>query len=975
MDRTVSITELTDVSAPGSLPFVDIRPSDFGDLIATIRQVAADSGWIVATPAGPMVLGYKQARSILRDPKWFSVLAGVSMLDRMDSVSADLENLLARSQVPIPDVPTSVRMRPNVLSVEGEDHRRLRRLVNSSFTSGGADRLRPFMREHADNLVERFCSDGGGDLIDKFCRPYPIPVICRLLGTDDRDWKLFDRWADTIFSALDADTEAVLSRLGDVTVAQQELDGYVNRLIDEQSGSSCEGLIGELVSTYEQADHLSRDELVAMVEAVLLAGTDTTRNQLGATLAVLGDHPEQYAALRQDRTLIPAAIEESLRYIGAVRSTARLASQDLVVDGFFFPAGTTVLIGLHAAALSQVGESDGYRFDIKRSQSCPHLAFGSGAHHCLGAFLARAELQEALAAFVEQVPAFRLVGPVSWKPLSMGIWGPSHIEIEIQNSSNQKSLEVEPVGGTVERTSHISSGVNASSSAEDSWIRQAVNRRNLVQAGIPKLLSQPTFPPLPRLVLTLWRFGWAFLKWRIFDRRKQEIEHKPALYVRLRKAAERQGPTYVKLAQLISAAEGVFPEGLVEECRRCRDRVEPESWLTMKKVLTRELGPIRETFASISERPLASASIAQVHDAELLDGTPVVVKVQRPGIRRKVTSDLRVMAWVAPRLVGKIPITALSNPPALVELFGETICEELDFKLEVANLFEVDRALRANPRHIWEVPSPVLDLVTERVIVMSRVGGVPLGEVQEFSADSEQVAAVFRQMVEGLLEGAVIHGVFHGDFHAGNVFLGDSGNVSLVDFGITGRLDGQRRVAFLRYVVGVMTGDLEAQILGVRDLGAFPPEADVVALIKDLQLDRADFDPLELSEEEFVQQFRGLLRDLLGAGARIPKELMLFAKNFAYLASVVQILDPDMDLLGAFSDIAGGFLARNGVRVATEIGFSVRPDDVSDLSLRRAVGLRDDASTLTWRQLSERRVSMVDRVRPLAELVRSGSDL
>ena len=131
----------------------------------------------------------------------------------------------------------------------------------------------------------------------------------------------------------------------------------------------------------------------------------------------------------------------------------------------------------------------------------------------------------------------------------------------------------------------------------------------------------------------------------------------------------------------------------------------------------------------------------------------------------------------------------------------------------------------------------------------------------------------------------------------------------------------------------------------------------------------------KISEEEFVDQFRSLLRDLLGAGARIPKELMLFVKNFAYLASVVQTLDPDMDLLGAFSDIAGGFLARNGLRVATEIGFSVSPDDASDLSLRRAVGLRDGTSTLTWRQLSERRVSMVDRVRPLAELFRSGADL
>ncbi|MDG2905329.1 MAG: cytochrome P450 [Acidimicrobiales bacterium] len=866
-------------------------------------------------------------------------------------------------------------MRPNVLSVEGKDHRRLRRLVNSSFTSGGADRLRPFMRQHANNLVERLCSDGGGDVIANLCRPYPIPIICRLLGADDRDWQLFDRWADTIFSALDADTDAVLARLGDVTVAQNELDAYVNRLINEQSGSAYEGLISDLVSNHEHDDRLSRDELVAMVEAVLLAGTDTTRNQLGATLAVLGDHPEQYAALRHDRTLIPAAIEESLRYIGAVRSTARLASRDLVLDGVLFPAGTTVLIGLHAAGLSEAGGSDGYRFEINRSQSCPHLAFGSGAHHCLGAFLARAELQEALTAFVEKVPAFRLVGPVSWKPLSMGIWGPSHIEIEIQDAPTQEPSPGQHLGGTVERIADKASGVNAFSSAEDLWVREAVGRRNLVQAAIPKLVRKPTFPPLPRLVLTLWRFGWAFLTWKILDRRKQEIERKPALYSRLRKAAERQGPTYVKLAQLISAAEGVFPEALVEECRRCRDRVEPESWPTIKKVLTRELGPIRETFTSIHERPLASASIAQVHEAELLNGTPVVVKVQRPGIRRKVTADLRVMAWVAPRLVGKIPITALSNPPALVELFGETICEELDFKLEVANLFEVDRALRANPRHRWEVPSPVLDLVTERVIVMSRVGGIPLGEVQHLSADPEQVAAVFRQMVEGLLEGAVIYGVFHGDFHAGNVFLGESGSVSLVDFGITGRLDGQRRVAFLRYVVGMMTGDLEAQIVGVRDLGAFPPETDVAALIKDLQLDRVDFDPLELSEQEFVDQFRGLLRDLLGTGARIPKELMLFVKNFAYLASVVQTLDPDMDLLGTFSDIAGGFLARNGVRVATEIGFSVGPDDASDLSLRRAVGLRDGISTLTWRQLSERRVSMVDRVRPLAELVRSGSDL
>ena len=210
-----------------------------------------------------------------------------------------------------------------------------------------------------------------------------------------------------------------------MTAAQKELDGYINRLIDQQSGSSRGGLIGDLVSDHEQEDRLDRDELVAMVEAVLLAGTDTTRNQLGATLAVLGDHPEQYAALRHDRTLIPAAIEESLRYIGAVRSTARLASRDLVVDGVLFPAGTTVLIGLHAAGLSEAGESDGYRFEINRSQSCPHLAFGSGAHHCLGAFLVRADGENRV------LGSDRFAGSSSHEFSTIGVFDPPSTAIPI----------------------------------------------------------------------------------------------------------------------------------------------------------------------------------------------------------------------------------------------------------------------------------------------------------------------------------------------------------------------------------------------------------------------------------------------------------------------------------------------------------------------------------------------------------------
>ena len=133
------------------------------------------------------------------------------------------------------------------------------------------------------------------------------------------------------------------------------------------------------------------------------------------------------------------------------------------------------------------------------------------------------------------------------------------------------------------------------------------------------------------------------------------------------------------------------------------------------------------------------------------------------------------MAWVAPKLVGKIPVAALANPPALVELFAETICEELDFKLEVANLFEIKRVLYSNLKQEWEIPDPELELVTERVIVMTKISGVSLGDSIAMGIDSESSSVVFRQMVEGLLEGAVIHGIFHGDFHAGNVFLNETG--------------------------------------------------------------------------------------------------------------------------------------------------------------------------------------------------------
>ena len=177
---------------------------------------------------------------------------------------------------------------------------------------------------------------------------------------------------------------------------------------------------------------------------------------------------------------------------------------------------------------------------------------------------------------------------------------------------------------------------------------------------------------------TLRAVGPALGLWYLKERRRGGTESIAGISRRLRRAAERLGPTYIKLGQIIASGDGVFPPELVAEFKWCRDQVTPEPWPVVERVLTEELGgPLASAFASVERTPLAAASIAQVHAATLLDGTAVVVKVQRPSVSARVHQDLAVMAWLAPLLVGRIPVAA-GQPPVLGELFGETIVEELD---------------------------------------------------------------------------------------------------------------------------------------------------------------------------------------------------------------------------------------------------------------------------------------------------------
>jgi cytochrome P450 len=268
---------------------------------------------------------------------------------------------------------------------------------------------------------------GHCEFVGDVCEPYPIPIICELLGAPKEDWRLFSGWATDIFRIFNND---IANDLDAIETAMGNLDNYVRGMIDQRRSRPADDLLTRLIEVEEQGDRMSTDELAMMTEAVLMAGTDTTRNQLACSVALFTGYPGQWTALARDPDLAGRAVEETMRHLGTIRGTARFAAEDAEYRGVIFPAGTLVMTSLAAANHDPEAWPDPYRFDITREPTgSPQLTFGSGIHYCLGASLARAELQEALPILARRLPNLRLDEPIQWKLPTVGIWGPSRLAL------------------------------------------------------------------------------------------------------------------------------------------------------------------------------------------------------------------------------------------------------------------------------------------------------------------------------------------------------------------------------------------------------------------------------------------------------------------------------------------------------------------------------------------------------------------
>lgn len=406
METITMATPVAEIECP---EINEPRPSG-GPLIRELVAPLAEQSWIVRTPIGYIMTRHEDCIAVLKDSRWHQATRLLAELNPVDN-----ERYQQRQH------------RQSILTMEGEEHQRLRRLVSSAFTPKAAARLRPFMREVMHELIDPFIDSGKCEFVKDVCEPYPIPIICELLGAPREDWEQFSRWATSIFKVFSID---VGEHADEIVDAGEELDAYVLDLIASRRGEHRDDLLSDLIAAEEAGEKLSPTELVMMVEAVILAGTDTTRNQLACAIAAFSDHPDQWAELGRNPELAARATEESFRWLGAIRGTGRFASEDIEYRDISFPAGTVVLPSFVAANHDADNFACPHAFDITEDRTgSGHLTLGFGNHYCLGANLARAEMQEALTVLSQRMANIRIDGDITWKPDGVGIWGPAKLPL------------------------------------------------------------------------------------------------------------------------------------------------------------------------------------------------------------------------------------------------------------------------------------------------------------------------------------------------------------------------------------------------------------------------------------------------------------------------------------------------------------------------------------------------------------------
>jgi predicted unusual protein kinase regulating ubiquinone biosynthesis (AarF/ABC1/UbiB family) len=405
--------------------------------------------------------------------------------------------------------------------------------------------------------------------------------------------------------------------------------------------------------------------------------------------------------------------------------------------------------------------------------------------------------------------------------------------------------------------------------------------------------------PVPRriwaLTLYTWKYFWLWvadvlrLRWLVMKLSGRGAEYqrltRPVL---IRMWCEDMGPTFIKFGQIVASSSGMFPDAYVKEFQKCLDRVKPFPFADVRRTLDEELGAEKAAhLVDIEPKQLASASIAQVHTAKLRDGTPVVIKVQRPGIIPRCMADMKLMRLLARMMARMKKDVELANPVGVVDDFTKTLTEELDFRKEAENLDRFNEIMRELGHKHIHAPVPHHEYTTRKVLVMERFAGL-----------------------RAWFQCVVFYGFFHGDVHAGNLMLLDDETIGFLDFGIVGRFDDHERYLVTDYMIAFSMGNYRRLAEIIVEMAGAPTELDMDGFVKDLGETYSPLLRLSFGEVNYAEFLPGIQRTATRHRMRMPNEFILITKQLLYFDRYAKALAPKLNVftdprlvLGMMQDI------------------------------------------------------------------------
>ncbi len=370
-------------------------PEIWQDIHGPLREAREAAPFGVSGEGAIHVLRDAEVEACLRDPRF---------------LAADLMALNGLRSGPLWEWWNSV-----MFSKNPPEHTRLRKLVSRAFTPRSVERLRPQIAEHVRTILAPGLAEGRFDAQGDLGHRLPLAVISDLLDIPEADRAMFGQWTNKLGLAFSAIRDPLIHQ--EIEDALAQLDAYVKGLVAQRRRSPGEDLLSALIQVEEAGDRLSTDEMVALTENLMFAGHDTTRGALAAMAVLFARHPDQLAAVAADHGLIPGAAEEVLRYEPITFGTARLASEEIAFAGLVIGEGEPVVLCLTAACRDPRRYADADHFDVQR-EDVKSTTFGAGIHFCLGANLARVELEEAIRVLARPGISLGLLDEPRWVPLA-----------------------------------------------------------------------------------------------------------------------------------------------------------------------------------------------------------------------------------------------------------------------------------------------------------------------------------------------------------------------------------------------------------------------------------------------------------------------------------------------------------------------------------------------------------------------------